>query len=210
MSHYRDKEFRWGVRVPHHPLNAGRLQRHQQKPLLQSVWMEKRMGWGVSAEKPLHREELTFQKRKHFLMTWAKDRMSTTNSFLKQQISSYQKSLRRGASLPPFGILQSSSTRHQDHPASWRVTGLTGDLAAPQKAWRDLSLISPPLSQRSAPVLQAGDFFIILTFGLEMDAALPCHHHHFCLAQSPSAPCNGDALKKGHCGDRFVETKGQV
>lgn len=102
-------------------------------PCFRVFGWKNRWGGGVSAEKPLHREELTFQKRKHFLMTWAKDRMSTTNSFLKQQISSYQKSRRRGTSLPPSGILESSSTRHWDHPASRRVTGPTGDLAVPQK-----------------------------------------------------------------------------
>lgn len=43
-----------------------------------------------------------------------------------------------------------------------------------------------------------------------MDGALRSHHRCFHPAQTLFTPHDGDALKKGDRGDRFVKTKGQV
>lgn len=137
--------------------------------------------------------------------------MSSTSSFLKQQISSYHKSPGRGMALTLNRCFRAlfPSPASPTVPASvshwscWRP-GCT------PKAWRDLSLSSFHITPCSAWVPQEGASFIILTFDLEMEGPLPCHHHCLYPAQTPFTPQNRDALEKGHCGDRFVKTKGQV
>lgn len=123
-----------------------------------------------------------------FWLNWAKDRMSAMSSFLKQCSSSYQWApwkgnkafTQHGALEPGYGL---------------PVGSLTGELTAPHS--------SPPPNTTYHTLYCFDSWPWVGCGAARPPPVLP-------LSSSPSAHSHGDALNKGHRGDRFVKTKGQV